>query len=137
MNYVFDASFVAALIIPDEKNPQVDSMYDKIENEDNRLSPNLLWYEIASIFKKLIHRKRHTYDEVLRLFPVLSAIRLTTDHETGIEYSQKLLHLCNDYNLSAYDAAYLELADRKNATLCTLDEGLSDAAKKHGVAVLK
>jgi len=32
---------------------------------------------------------------------------------TKASYSQKLLHLCNDYNLSSYDATYLELADRK------------------------
>ena len=59
------------------------------------------------------------------------------DFETGIGYSQKLLRLCNDYNLSSYDAAYLELAERKKAVLCTLDDDLRAAAKKHGVAVIK
>jgi predicted nucleic acid-binding protein len=37
----------------------------------------------------------------------------------------------------SYDAAYLELAKRKNATLCTLDAGLQAAAIKYGVAILK
>jgi len=137
MIYVFDASFIGALIIPDEKNPQVDKMYDKIENEDERYTPQLLWYEITNIFKNLTRRRHYTSDEVLQFLSLLTAVRLETDHETGPDYSQKLLRLCNEYNLSSYDATYLELAERKNAALCTLDESLQAAAKKHGVKVLK
>jgi len=121
VNYVYDASFLNALIIPDEKNPQVDRMFAKVENEDDRYAPHLIWYETASIFNKLIRYKRYTYDEVLQLFPKLAAFNFTTDYESGAEYTEKLLRLCNDYKLSAYDAAYLELARRKRAVLCTLD----------------
>jgi len=137
MIYVFDSSFIAALIIPDEKNTRVSKMYDKIENENDKYVPQLLWYEMANIFRNLILRKRFTFDEVMQFFPRLTAFQLIGDHETGIEYSKKLLRLCNDYNLSSYDAAYLELAERKNANLCTLDESLHVAAKKYGVAVLE
>ena len=137
MLYVFDSSFVAALIIPDEKNPHVDNMYAKIKNEDEKFAPQLLWYEIANIFKNLIRRKRYTFNEVEQFFPLLAAIRLTTDFETGNNYSEKLLRLCNDYNIRSYDAAYLELAGRKKAALCTLDENLRATAKKYGAAVLK
>ena len=137
MTYVFDASFVAAIIIPDEKNFRVDKAHAAIGKEDEILVPQLFWYEIANVFKNLLRRRRCTYDEVTRLFPSLGAIRLTVDSETGINYSQKLLHLCNDYNISSYDAAYLELAARKRATLCTLDENLRLAAKNHGVTLIR
>ena len=137
MVYVFDSSFIAALIIPDEKNPQVDKMYAKIPNEDEKYTPQMLWYEVANIFQNLIRRKRYNYDEVMQFFPRLGAFRLTTDFETGIVYSDTLLRLCNNYRLSSYDAAYLELAGRKKAVLCTLDENLRAAAKKHGVAVMR
>jgi predicted nucleic acid-binding protein len=136
MLYVFDASFIGALIIPDEYNPHIDKMYDKIRNEDERYAPHLLWYEIASIFSNLIRHRRFTNEEVIRFFPHLAAFNLKTDFETGTGYSQKLLRLCSDYHLSSYDASYLELADRKKAALCTLDKGLRAAAKKHGVTVL-
>ena len=136
MIYVFDASFIGALIIPDEYSPHVKEMYGKIRNEDEKHTPQLLWYEIASIFSNLTRQKRFTCDEVLQFFPRLSAFRLQTDSETGAAYSQKLLRLCSDYNLSSYDAAYLELADRKKAALCTLDIALQTAAEKNGVKVL-
>ena len=137
MLYVFDTSFVGAVVIPDEKNSIVDKMYDMIEEDDERHAPHLIWYEISNLFMNLIRRKRYTIDEVIQFYPRLDAIRLVCDHETGIEYSKKLLSLCNDYNISSYDAAYLELAERKNAVLCTMDDSLQAAAKRYGVRVLQ
>ena len=137
MIYVFDSSFVGAQIIPDEADPQISKLYSRIKNEDEKHAPHLIWYEIANIFENLIRRKRYTFDEVLQFFSPLAAIRLTLDYEAGVVYTEKLLRLCNDYNLSSYDAAYLELAGRKKAALCTLDKNLISAAKKFGVTVLK
>ena len=137
MVYVFDASFIGALIIPDEKNMQAGRMYDKIQNEDERYAPHLLWYEITNLFNNLLRRRRFTETEVINFYPHLTEFQLITDSETGTEYSKKLLHLCNDYKLSSYDAAYLELSERKKAVLCTMDESLRAAAKKHGVKVLR
>jgi len=137
MIYIFDSCFVCALVIPDEKNSQVDRMYNKIENEDEKYSPHLLWYEITNVFMNLVRRRRFTNNEVLSFYPRLAAINFTCDHASGTDYSKKLLSLCSAYNLSSYDAAYLELAERKKAVLCTTDDKLRAAAKKHGVSVLK
>ena len=133
MIYVFDASYVGALIIPDEKNPGVEKTRASIGEDDDIFIPHLLWYEMANIFKNLTRRKRYTPDETLQFFPLLSAIRLTDDFETGITYAKNLLCLSAAYNISSYDAAYLELAKRKKAVLCTMDKNLRIAAKKCGV----
>ena len=137
MTYVFDSSFVGALIIPDEKNSQLDKMYSKIDNDDERYVPQLLWYEITNVFKSLILRRRFTVAEVMQFYPRLDAIKFICDYTTGTGYSERLLRFCNEYNLSSYDSAYLELAERKNAVLCTLDESLRAAAKKRGVSLMK
>ena len=137
MIYVLDSSFVGAQIIPDEKDPKVDKLYAKIKRDDEKHVPHMLWYEMANIFKNLLRRNRYTYDKILHFFPYLAAMNLICDFATGTEYSKKLLQLCNDYNLSSYDASYLELAERKKAVLCTLDETLRAAAKKYGVVTLK
>ena len=137
MVYVFDSSFIGALIIPDEYDPRVTKMCDGIKNEDEKMAPHLIWYEIANIFMNLTRRKRYSFEDVNKLFPFLAAIRLTTDFETGPVYTEKLLRLCNEYNISSYDAAYLELAGRKKAVFCTMDENLRIAAKKYGVVALK
>jgi len=136
MIYVFDASFIGASIIPDEKNPKVDKIRSDIGEDEEIFVPQLFWYEITSIFNNLIRHERFINDEVMQFFPRLTAIRLKTDFETGLAYSYKLLRLCSDYHLNSYDAAYLELANRKKAALCTLDKDLRTAAKKYGITVL-
>ena len=139
MIYVIDSSFLCALIIPDEKNTVTDRMHAKIKNGDEKHSPHLVWYEVANVFNNLIRRRRYTFNEVLQFFPRLEAmcISLKDDFATGAEYSKKIFRLCNDHNLSSYDAAYLELAERKKAVLCTVDDNLKAAARKIGVAVLR
>jgi predicted nucleic acid-binding protein len=137
MTYVFDTSFIVTQIVPDEKTQKIDDAYDIISQENpEKHTPQLLWYEVANVFMKMIKSGRFVYEEFSHFFTILEAFELVTDFETGIDYSKKILRLSYEYNLSAYDAAYLELAERKNAVLCTLDEKLKKAAKKHGVDVL-
>jgi len=137
VDYVFDSSFFGALIIPDEKNPGVDKIHKSIGQNEVIFVPQLIWYEIANVFKNLMRRKRYQFDDVLEFSKLLTKDRLTCDFETGPGYAEKLLRLCNDYNISSYDAAYLELAGRKKAALCTLDKNLIAAAKNYGVTVIK
>ncbi|MDR2971485.1 MAG: type II toxin-antitoxin system VapC family toxin [Bacteroidales bacterium] len=136
MTYILDTSFVGAMIIPDENDREIEKLHDTINSEDVRYAPQLLWYEIANIFKNLIRRKRFTRDRVIELMPYLETLDITTDFESGVNYSQKLLRLSSAYDINSYDAAYLELAERKKAVLCTLDSSLKIAAKKHGIKVL-
>jgi predicted nucleic acid-binding protein len=136
MNYVYDASFVSALIIPGEKNPRAEKVHYSINEQVTIFTPQLIWYEMTNVFKNLLRRKRYSEENISGFFLSLAAFRLTTDFETGAAYSQKLLQLCNDYDLSSYDAAYLELAERKKAVLCTLDKNLITAAQKYGVRVI-
>jgi len=136
LTYVYDASYASALIIPDEENPEIDKGHRAVKEDEKIFAPQLFWYEVANIFNNLLRRKRYILEEVISYFPKFSSIDITTDFEIGVNYSQKIFNLSNKYNLSSYDAAYLELADRKKAVLCTLDDGLISAAKKHGVAVI-
>jgi predicted nucleic acid-binding protein len=48
-----------------------------------------------------------------------------------------VLSLARTHNLSAYDAAYLELALRRGLSLASLDANLKTAAKAAGVAEYK
>jgi len=46
------------------------------------------------------------------------------------------LDLARQFRLSAYDAAYLELALREQLPLATLDDALQNAAREAGVALI-
>jgi predicted nucleic acid-binding protein len=136
MVYVYDSSFIGTLVIPDEKNLQVEKIHASLAEDEKIFTPQLFWYEITNIFNNLLLRKRYAFEEIVPFFSTVSKVGLITDTETGVGYSQKLFYLCNDYRLSSCDAAYLELADRKKAVLCTLDRDLKKAAENHGVEVI-
>ena len=50
---------------------------------------------------------------------------------------QALLPLAREHGLTAYDAAYLDLAKRERFSLATLDHDLREAGHTLGVAVVE
>lgn len=58
--------------------------------------------------------------------------RIETDHEPQRNLQDKVLDIGRTYRLTAYDAAYLELALRTGKTLATFNRQLAEAARKAG-----
>jgi predicted nucleic acid-binding protein len=130
MIYVIDASFAAAHSLPDEQNDTVDSFFDGITGNDEIFVPQLFWYEISNIFRSNVRRRRITVDQATECLKEIGCLVLTTDTVSGSAYSDKIFRLAQEYELSSYDASYLELALRKGAALATLDDDLNTAAGK-------
>jgi predicted nucleic acid-binding protein len=63
----------------------------------------------------------------------LARLRIDLDRQADGEI---LLALARTHRLTAYDAAYLELALRADAPLATLDRKLAAAARAAGVPLL-
>jgi predicted nucleic acid-binding protein len=66
----------------------------------------------------------------------LRSLDITVDEESSSYILSDVHGLAVAYGLSGYDAAYLELAIRKDLPLATLDDDLVKAAKAAGVALL-
>jgi predicted nucleic acid-binding protein len=64
---------------------------------------------------------------------MLEGVDIEVDAATFAHALSDTLQLTRRYNLSAYDASYLELALRRGMLLATLDADLQKAAKKAGV----
>ena len=64
----------------------------------------------------------------------LASLRITVDDETSAQAWGGVLNLARSHALTAYDAAYLELALRRGLPLATLDDRLRTAAQATGVA---
>jgi predicted nucleic acid-binding protein len=136
MIYITDNSFCIAFVMPDECNPTVDTFFDFLTPTDTLLVPQLWWYELANTLRTSIRRKRISIDEAYTAIGLLNGYKYNTDNEHGADYSRKLLDMAKQYDLSAYDASYLELALRKKAVLATLDDDLYAAAVKAEVKVV-
>lgn len=65
---------------------------------------------------------------------VLQNMGLRPDAQTGLNALGATLQLARRFNLSSYDAAYLELALRTGLPLASLDADLLKAARQAGVA---
>lgn len=66
----------------------------------------------------------------------LDALLITIDGETNRAAWAATLHLSDQFRLTAYDAAYLELALRRRLPLATLDGDLIRAARAQNVPLV-
>jgi len=98
--------------------------------------PSLWKLEIANALLVAVRRKLMTEAHRQEGLALLNQLRLIVDHETCQLAFSTISELAAKHSLSAYDAAYLELARRKSLPLGSRDEPLRAAAKKSGVKLL-
>ena len=135
MTIVVDASLIIAWLLREERSAEAASVAHLIV-EEGAWVPQLFPLEIANVLVQAVWRKRIAAayaDEQLRR---LEDISLSTDTETSDHAWDETYRLAMDEGLTAYDATYLELALRRDATLATLDTDLADAARRHGLTVI-
>jgi len=134
MDWVLDASIALAWGLPDEGSHHADRFLSRISEKDVLWVPSLWWYEVANALILVERRKRITEADGIQLRELYEMLPIKTDTMIGLEMIERLRNLALEYNLSGYDAAYLELALRKGLRLATLDQNLQSAAKKAGLA---
>jgi predicted nucleic acid-binding protein len=95
--------------------------------------PDLWFLEASNVIAKA-ESKHGVTEACSQIFiSTLSQLNIVTDKMTASHALGDTLNLARRYKLSAYDAAYLELALRVGLPLATLNRDLEKAAKKAGV----
>lgn len=136
MDWVLDASIALAWALPDETSLQADQFLSRVSRKDVLWVPSLWWYEVANALILAERRKRLTEADGIQLRELYGMLPIKTDVIIGLDTIERLRTLAREYGLSAYDAAYLELALRRGLRLATLDQNLQSAARKAGVRIL-
>ena len=67
----------------------------------------------------------------------LQSLNIRVDEESAAHIFTDVHRLAIAHGLTSYDAAYLELALRRNLPIATLDDDLSRASKAAGLTVLE
>ncbi|MGJ0394192.1 MAG: type II toxin-antitoxin system VapC family toxin [Methylocystis sp.] len=135
MKVVLDSSAVLAWLHGDERTPEIEALFDRII-EHGAIAPSPWRLEVANSLTMAARRKRITHafrDEALA---DLDQFDIAIDTETDLHAWKASTQLSDLYGLTVYDAAYLELAQRRRMPLATLDAALARAAKAAGVDVL-
>jgi predicted nucleic acid-binding protein len=110
-------------------------MLDAIADGATLEVPALWPLEVANALTMLVRRRKLTEDERRTSLGWLRALRLRVDHEMASLALSRLSELADAHQLSVYDAAYLELAQRRRLPLGCKDGPLRKAAKVSGVSL--
>ena len=78
-------------------------------------------------------RKRLTEADRIRLVELYRRLPIQTDAMLNVEIMRRFQTLGSKHHLSAYDAAYLKLAQRRGLGLATVDRSLRSAAQRAGI----
>ncbi len=138
MSLVLDNSVAMLWLLP-QSNPAGLALAQKVLDllQDNGAQVPSLWHlEVANVMAKSLRLNKITQAQASTFVALLEALDIATDAETSLRALHDTLDLARRYHLSAYDAAYLELALRKGLPLATLDTQLLAAAEQAGVPVL-
>ena len=126
---VLDASMALSWLF-ERKNKKEAECADRIliaMNGTDVLVPSLWHTEIMNALLIGERRKIVTEAQVIDYLNRLSLLPITTDNATVVSRCDSIMALAREHELTAYDATYLDLALRHNATLATFDVKLADA----------
>ena len=132
--FVLDCSTTMAWCFDDEATPYTDSIRDQLADM-RAVVPSLWPLEVANVTLVGERRKRLDEARTLRFFALLDGLPIIIDDETSGKAFGEIVRLARAHHLSAYDAAYLELAIRRGLPLASLDVKLKTAAKAAGVVL--
>ena len=121
---VADASVCAAWVLRDELSDQAEKLLNDVLRERVALLvPDLWLYEMANVLRSAVTRKRITPAQALEALELLDRVPVTLVAARDIPPAAMLATALR-HELSAYDAAYLTLAELRGALLVTQDADL-------------
>jgi predicted nucleic acid-binding protein len=135
VNFVLDNSVTMRWFFGDGQAQELvyaNRVLDRIKVA-NAFVPVIWGLEVANVIAKAETKGLVTEARSEAFIEMLGGLGIEVDMSTFSHALSNTLQLARRYKLSAYDAAYLELALRKGLPLATLDEDLQKAAKKAGV----
>jgi predicted nucleic acid-binding protein len=136
--FVLDASVAISWCFPGdptENTPYSRAILTRLAVDD-AIVPEIWAFEIAnSIFVSFSKRKRITDQQVHEYLGLLKALPIRVESQSVLE-NIDLESIARRRNIAAYDAAYLNLAQRARLPLATSDGLLREAAIAEGVVII-
>ena len=135
MSLVIDSSTTLAWIYSEETTEAIAEVLVRMK-EKGAWVPALWRLEVANVLEMNVRRGRH--DAAFRdaALADLAILPISIDAETDRQAWGATLRLAERHRLTLYDAAYLELAQRRGMPLATLDQELRDAALTEGMILM-
>jgi predicted nucleic acid-binding protein len=133
---VIDASVALAWCFPDEASDYADSVLVALEKE-TVIVPGIWAVEITNALLVGERRKRIRQPEIGRFVGLMNGLSIVEDGQPFSDTVSNVLPLAREYDLSAYDASYLDVAVRHEIPLATLDTTLQKACTLAGIKIFR
>lgn len=135
MSFVLDNSVALAWCFEDEQTPAVMELLDRVA-ETGANAP-LLW-PLEALNGLFVAERRRRLDRTRRskLATFLRDLPVALDADTADRAWEATARLAERFSLTTYDAAYLELAQRRRLPLASLDQELRAAATAMNIETL-
>jgi predicted nucleic acid-binding protein len=125
---IVDASIILRAFFPDEQQTQAQALIrDHVIGRVHLVAPTLLLYEVTNAVVQAIRRKRITDEDGEAILAAFDGLGIKMEAVTW----EQMLPLAQRFDRSAYDAAYLALAETREETLVTGDLRMYDAVRDH------
>jgi predicted nucleic acid-binding protein len=133
--FVIDASVALAWCFVDEASGDADDVLGRLERE-TALAPAHWPLEVANALRTAERRGRLDATDLPRLRALLAALPVEIAPVELTTAVGGVLEAARTYDLSAYDAAYLDLAAARAIPLATIDGRLRAASARAGVELV-
>lgn len=134
MALVIDSSFMVALVVHEEHSAFARARLRDLAGEP-RVAPALVVWEAANVLWRTTRRAEISGVQRREMLEALQDFRTELELPTP-ETILALSAFADLHDLTAYDAAYLEMALRLDSPLATLDKPLTRAALAEGLVVV-
>lgn len=129
---VLDSSVTLAWIFSDEANAGVEDVFRHTADAD-AVAPAHWRLEVANALTMAVRKGRVDLEFRRAALADLELLEIGVDEHTNARAWNETLRLADHVRLTVYDAAYLELAQRRSLPLATLDNALRTAARHLGI----
>jgi len=128
--FVVDASVVLTWCFPDENAPLAHKVAYMFQQGDTAMTPSFWPHEVLNALLVGEKRKRISTGLIQTFLADLAALPIVLRELQADDVFDRIQSLSRVHGLTAYDAAYLDLAKTNGLPLATLDEDLIRACGK-------
>ena len=134
--FVIDASATLPWCFADEATAATNAVLTRLRTGDEAIVPAHWPVEVANALLIAVRRQRISPDDAHQFLLDLEFLPNRVEATTKNLVRAGVFPVAEQYGLTVYDAAYLELAMRETTPLITLDNDLRKAAAASGVPLV-
>ncbi len=135
MSLVLDSSVTLAWVYSEEITPEIREVF-ALATASGAWVPALWRLEVANVLEMGVRSRRNSGAFRDATLADLALLPIQVDAETNRQAWGPTLRLATRHRLTLYDAAYLELAKRRELPLATLDAELRGAARAEKIGLM-